>query len=110
MTAAAKTSLTLQSEHTDGFVRWLRTYDAKIALAPGPDAAHPFHGLNNADPHGFAWLMIITTSVTTITWIVVTLLTPPEPESKLREFYRKVQPATVGWKRIAALEGIPSTQ
>ena len=38
------------------------------------------------------------------------MLTKPEPESKLREFYRKVRPADVGWKPIASKEAVPSRQ
>ena len=100
MTAAAISSLFLQSRGATGVVNLLRGIDSKLPAGP----------LDSNDPHGFAWLMILTTSFTTISWITVTLLTPPEPDSKLREFYRKVQPATVGWQRIAALEGIRSTQ
>jgi solute:Na+ symporter, SSS family len=100
MTAAAVSSLFLQSHLAVGLVNVFRSIDSKLPAGP----------LNSSDPHGFAWLMIITTSFTTISWITVTLLTKPEPEATLRAFYRKVQPATVGWKRVAALEGIQSTQ
>jgi solute:Na+ symporter, SSS family len=100
MTAAAISSLFLQSRLAVGFVNMLRGFDSKLPEGP----------LNSNDPHGFAWLMILTTAVTTISWITVTLLTKPEPDETLRAFYRKVQPATLGWKRIAELEGIKSSQ
>jgi hypothetical protein len=48
--------------------------------------------------------MMLTTSVTTITWVIVTFLTPPEPAAKLREFYQRVRPAAVGWRGVAGLE------
>ena len=100
MTAAAISSLFLQSRFATGTVELLRRFDPK--LDPGP--------LDSATPHGFAWVMILTTSITTISWLVVTFLTPPEPEQKLREFYRKVQPSAFGWGRIAQLEGTTSRQ
>jgi hypothetical protein len=36
-------------------------------------------------------------------WVVVTLLTPAEPDEVLLRFYRKVRPHVTGWRRIAAL-------
>jgi Na+/proline symporter len=100
MTAAAISSLFLQSHLATGTVEMLRRIDPK--LNPGP--------LDSATPHGFAWVMILTTSITTISWLIVTFLTPPEPEQKLREFYRKVQPSAFGWGRIAQMEGTSSRQ
>ena len=61
-------------------------------------------GLDSDDPRGFAWIMIITISITTVVWLVVTLLTRPEREETLRAFYRKVRPAAAGWKPVARLE------
>ncbi len=60
----------------------------------------PFAG---SDPEVLAKSVLATVAVTTVTWLAVTFLTQPEPESKLLEFYRRVRPAVAGWKRIAAL-------
>ena len=58
----------------------------------------------------FAKNVLTTTLVTTMVWIVVTLLTAPEPEGILLSFYRKVRPEVTGWRRIAALAPeIPAT-
>ncbi len=100
MVAAATSSLYLQSRLSGPVTNALRGLDPLLPAGP----------LDAANPHGFAWLMVLTTGFTTLTWIVVTVLTPPEPEAKLRDFYRKVRPAAVGWKRIAALEGVDSRQ
>jgi len=100
MCAAATSSLFLQSRFAGGVVEFLRRFDPQ--LPPG--------ALDSSTPHGFAWVMILTTSVTTISWLAVTFLTPPEPEAKLREFYCKVQPSAFGWRRIAQLEGEHSKQ
>ena len=49
------------------------------------------------------WNIIKFTGVvalTTISWIVVTLLTKPIDEETLRNFYRKIRPGGPGWKAI----------
>ena len=38
--------------------------------------------------------------ITTIIWISVTLLTPTEDQKTLQEFYRKIQPGGMGWKKV----------
>ena len=58
--------------------------------------------LDSDKPDQFAWLMIITTLLATITWIGVTLVTKPEPESVLLAFYRRTRPA-FGWGPISRL-------
>ena len=57
--------------------------------------------LDADDPHGFAWLMLITTTLTTLIWIGVTLATRPEPDVCLQNFYDRVRPAALGWRRFA---------
>jgi hypothetical protein len=51
----------------------------------------------------FAKNVLTTTLVTTIVWVVVTMLTKTEPDSILLSFYRKVRPDVTGWNAIAAL-------
>ena len=60
-------------------------------------------GLDSEDPVGFAWIMIVTISVTTAVWLAVTFLTRPEPAEVLVKFYRRVRPVGAGWRRIAEL-------
>jgi hypothetical protein len=60
-----------------------------------------FH-FNENVPEEFAYLLLITVSVTTLVWLTVTFLTPPEPRSVLLSFYRRVRPNVSGWKPIAA--------
>src|SRR5258708_151092 len=69
MCAAGVSSLILQSRLASPIVEIIRAFDPKLPAGP----------LDGSDPHGFAWLMILTTSFTTVSWIAVTLLTPPEP-------------------------------
>ena len=59
--------------------------------------------MDSDDPRSFAWIMILTVSITTVVWLVVTLLTPAEPREVLVAFYRRTRPSLAGWKPIAAL-------
>jgi SSS family solute:Na+ symporter len=59
------------------------------------------------DPIGFAHIMLITVGATTLVWLVVTLLTGPEPEEKLIEFYRRARPGPALWGSIPAKAGGP---
>jgi hypothetical protein len=60
---------------------------------------------NSDEPREFAFLMLTTVALTTLAWLAVTWLTPPEPQEKLVAFYRRVRPAGPGWKPIAAVAG-----
>ena len=53
--------------------------------------------------------MLVTVALTTVAWVVVTYLTPPEPRDTLINFYRIVKPAGPGWKAIAAEAEITGT-
>jgi len=67
----------------------------------------PFGG---SDPVVFAKTTLVTTGVTTLAWVCVTLLTRPEAEATLEEFYRRVRPQATGWKPVALrVEDIPAT-
>ena len=66
-------------------------------------ALHRWQIFSGSGPVAFAKATLTTTAVTTIVWIVVTMLTPAEPEEVLVRFYRKVRPHVVGWRHIAAL-------
>jgi hypothetical protein len=45
--------------------------------------------------------MLITVLVSTIVWLSVTLLTPPETAATLDRFYRRVRPGGPGWRRVS---------
>ncbi|HXQ25850.1 MAG TPA: sodium:solute symporter family protein [Candidatus Acidoferrales bacterium] len=60
----------------------------------------PFQG---SEPTVFAKQTLLTTLVTTAVWVLVTLLTPPEPRDTLLRFYRRVRPDVFGWRPIAQL-------
>jgi SSS family solute:Na+ symporter len=64
---------------------------------------HEWPVFGGSAPVMFAKTTLATTSVTTAVWVLVTLLTPAEPDDVLLRFYRKVQPHAAGWRRIAAL-------
>jgi SSS family solute:Na+ symporter len=61
-------------------------------------------------PRDFAHIMLVTVGLTTIAWLAVTWLTPPEPADTLQTFYRRVRPGGPGWApvaRDAAAAGVP---
>ncbi|MBI2524763.1 MAG: Na+:solute symporter [Candidatus Rokubacteria bacterium] len=58
-------------------------------------------GLDPATPRSFAWLMLLTVAGTTLVWLAVTHLTPPEPVEHLRRFYERVRPGGRGWVEVA---------
>ena len=57
-------------------------------------------------PRDFVYLMLVTVGTTSLVWIVVTMLTSPEPMEKLIAFYRRVRPEGPGWNDIAADAGL----
>jgi SSS family solute:Na+ symporter len=94
MTAAATISLSLESNLGLPVVRMLHRIDPALVIAP----------LNSDDPHAFAWLMLLTTVLTTGLWLLVTLLTGPEEHATLVRFYEQVRPAALGWSKFATPE------
>jgi len=70
--------------------------------------AAPFSG-NSAVV--FAKTALTTTMVTTLAWLIVTFITPPEPEEVLLKFYRSVRPHISGWRPVARLAPeVPQTR
>ncbi len=59
--------------------------------------------LDSARPIDEALIMLITVGITTVVWLVVTFLTPPEDPETLVRFYRRTAPSTAGWRPIAKL-------
>jgi len=59
-----------------------------------------FH-LSASEPNDFAYLLLITVSVTTAVWLSVTFLTKPEPRETLLSFYRRVRPSAALWGPVA---------
>ena len=44
--------------------------------------------------------LIICVTITTISWLTVTMITPPSSMDVLQNFYKKIQPGGPGWKKI----------
>jgi len=44
--------------------------------------------------------LIIGVGITTLSWLIVTLLTKPASEEKLDSFYRLTTPGRLGWKKV----------
>jgi hypothetical protein len=60
----------------------------------------PFQG--QPAPVTFAKTAITTAAITTVAWVIVTLVTKPESDEVLLSFYRKVRPDVRGWGPVAA--------
>ena len=44
--------------------------------------------------------LIIGVTITTVSWLIVTLITPPSSMETLQNFYKKIQPGGPGWKKV----------
>jgi len=64
-------------------------------------------GVNAADTSSgdYAMAMLINVGVTTVVWVSVTLLTPPESAPVLEAFYRRVRPGGIGWRPVSTRLG-----
>jgi Na+/proline symporter len=58
-----------------------------------------------ADDEKQAIVMLVTVVATTVVWLSVTFLTPPEPDATLDAFYARVRPGGPGWARVSARLG-----
>ena len=47
----------------------------------------------------FGYKLLFISSITAVIWLTVMLLTPPEDDAILDEFYRRVRPGGIGWQR-----------
>jgi Na+/proline symporter len=56
----------------------------------------------------YAQTMLITVLVTTVVWLAVTFMTPPETEATLERFYRRVRPGGPGWRQVSRRLGFPN--
>jgi Na+/proline symporter len=57
-------------------------------------------------PRDFAYIMIVTVAATTVAWLAVTWMTPPEPDATLQNFYRRVRPHGSGWGPVRRAAGV----
>ncbi|HLW76108.1 MAG TPA: hypothetical protein VKS01_03965, partial [Bryobacteraceae bacterium] len=62
------------------------------------------YGFDKDQPRDFAWIMIVTVSITTAVWLATTFLTKPEPQDVLVDFYTRTRPSPAGWSPIARLK------
>ncbi|HUG02667.1 MAG TPA: sodium:solute symporter family protein [Longimicrobiales bacterium] len=58
----------------------------------------------------FGIRLMVTSLATVAVWVPVMLLTRPEPDEKLDEFYRRVRPGGPGWSRQRARTGLSPAQ
>lgn len=58
----------------------------------------------------FGLRLLVTAGITTVIWVTVLLLTPPESDETLDRFYRKVRPGGPGWQQQRLRTGIMPVQ
>ncbi|ASC69134.1 Sodium/glucose cotransporter [Halomicronema hongdechloris C2206] len=58
----------------------------------------------------FGLRLLVTSGLTTVIWIGVMVLTPPESDATLDRFYRKVRPGGLGWRRQQIRTGVRPAQ
>ena len=54
--------------------------------------------------------LLLSISITTVSWILVTLITKPTDNDKLLSFYNKIKPYGIGWKSFRLLNNISLSQ
>jgi SSS family solute:Na+ symporter len=64
---------------------------------------YPVFAFSGNDALVYAKQTLITGGITTVVWLLVTFLTPPEKDETLTAFYRRVHPTVYGWRRVARL-------
>ena len=64
-----------------------------------------YFNMSSDDPRQFAWIVIITVSVSTLSWLAATFSTTPEGREVLLAFYRRVHPSATFWGPIAREAG-----
>lgn len=101
----------LESGAGIGLVLILRWYwwrvNAWSEIAAMVGAALGFTALKLFTTIVFPYTLLAVVAWTTVCWMVVTWLTPPESDDRLIAFYLQVRPDGPGWARIAALAGEP---
>jgi Na+/proline symporter len=76
-----------------------------LLVTLGLKLARPF---SDDDPLLYAKSMLVTVAVTTAAWLLVTWLTPAEPQAKLIAFYERVRPGGPGWASFARQLNAPA--
>ena len=58
----------------------------------------------------FGLRLLVTAGSTTVVWVLVMVLTPPESDETLDNFYRRVRPGGPGWKKQRQRTGVRPLQ
>ncbi|MEQ9415102.1 MAG: sodium:solute symporter family protein, partial [Cyclobacteriaceae bacterium] len=87
-------------------LRWfwwrINTYTEITGMTVSFFVAIYFEVLHNRlfDPIEDHWKLLFGVVVTTVSWLLVTLLTQPESNEVLVRFYEKVRPSSIGWQPV----------
>lgn len=87
-------------------LRWfwwrINTYTEITGMVVSFFVAIYFEVLHNQffDPIDDHWKLLIGVTITTSSWLLVTLFTQPESNEVLIRFYEKVRPSSIGWQPV----------
>jgi len=87
-------------------LRWfwwrINTYTEITGMTVSFVVAIYFETIHNsiASPIDGHWRLLLGVGITTLSWLLVTLVTQPEANEVLVDFYKKVRPASFGWKPV----------
>jgi Na+/proline symporter len=102
----------LESGAGIGLVLILRWYwwriNAWSEIAAMVGAAVGYAALKTLTTLVFPYTLLVVVAWTTLCWIIATLATAPEPDAHLIAFYKRTRPDGPGWRRIAAMAGMPA--
>jgi Na+/proline symporter len=74
-----------------------------VSLTAGPIIASKYPA---GDQRVLAVTMLVTITITTILWLIVTFATGPEPDATLDAFYLRVRPGGPGWAHVSERLGL----
>jgi Na+/proline symporter len=81
---------------------WWWRVNAWSEIAAWVSTAVVYLGLHFANPDiEFGWHLIITAGLSTLCWLIVTLVTSPTDQDKLVAFYERVRPGSPWWGPVA---------
>jgi hypothetical protein len=58
----------------------------------------------------FGLRLLVTAGISGVCWVAAMLLTPPESDRTLDEFYRLVRPGGPGWRKVRSRTGLQPAQ
>ncbi|MFQ5743075.1 MAG: sodium:solute symporter family protein [Acidobacteriota bacterium] len=88
------------SEISGMIISFLVAVYFQFDLDPARAGTQSLHEALGFAPLHPSLILVIGVAITTLGWLVVTLMTPPASTATLQSFYDKIHPLGRGWKRV----------